>query len=130
MTTPPTSTNAPAPEPEPEADCGPDFAVLHPDGRIHYHRHSGGPVHHAIRAAIIAPGGVLGTQGMGPLRAWYTDDFTGLARNPLADRVLTVIGYRHPTGWRGLVAITAEDDPHTGDRPALDARLLPVRTPR
>lgn len=55
---------------------------------------------------------------MGRLRAYFSDRFTALPRNPLADRVLSAIGYHHPTGWHGTVALSMEEDTN-GDRPPL-----------
>lgn len=92
-----------------------DYAVLHPDGRVTYGRFPPGETaYEAIKREI--PG--LGTQGMGRLRAWFTDDFTGQAGNPLADVVLTAVGYQHPTGWAGPVAVSMEEDA-TGTVPSL-----------
>lgn len=95
---------------------GPDFAVLHPDGRLEYGRRAEGESpNRALRAHIVAD---VATQGMGRLRAWFSDDFATLPPNPLADRVLSSIGYHHPTGWYGTVAVSMEEDGN-GDPPPL-----------
>lgn len=93
----------------------PDFAVLHPDGRLEYaHRVAGESTLRAMKAHITT----VATQGMGRLRAFFTDDFSTLPANPLADRVFSSVGYHHPTGWRGTVAVTMEED-DTGECPPL-----------
>lgn len=60
----------------------------------------------------------LSTQGTGRLRLWFCDRFADLPPNPLADAVIGRLGYRHPTGWYGPVAITMAEDA-TGDVPPL-----------
>ncbi|NKQ59050.1 hypothetical protein HFP15_40030 [Amycolatopsis sp. K13G38] len=86
---------------------GPDFAVLHPDGRLEYGRlGEDGSAYHAVKPYIDD----VSSQGMGRLRAWFSDGFGGLPPNPLADRVLSSVGYHHPTGWRGTVALSMEED--------------------
>ena len=97
----------------------PDFAVLHPDGRLEYGRRGEGESTYRALRAYIAD---LATQGMGQLRAWFSDEFTALAPNPLADRVLSAVGYHHPTGWRGAVALSMEED-RNGDCPPLTAEV-------
>lgn len=75
------------------------------------------------------------SQGMGRLRAWFSDDFgresiTGrplYVANPLADHVLSAIGYRQsePDGyWRGVVALSMEEDPATGAIPPIPTDIL------
>jgi len=99
----------------------PDLAVLHPDGRLEFdHRTAGETTYRAVKRHITD----VGTQGMGPLRAYFTDYFADLPRNHLADRVLQFAGYHHPTGWRGTVVLTMEEDPATGECPPL---TTPVR---
>lgn len=93
----------------------PHFAVLHPDGQMRYgHRVAGESMLAALRGHIPD----LATQGMGRLRVFFTDDFAALAPNPLADEVLSSVGYHHPSGWRGTVAVSMEEDP-SGDCPPL-----------
>lgn len=97
----------------------PDFAVLYPDGRLEYgHRGEGESTNRALKAHITD----VGTAPMGRLRAWFSDDFGALPPNPLADRVLSSVGYHHPTGWRGTVALSMEED-HTGECPPLSAEV-------
>lgn len=94
----------------------PHAAILHTDGRLEYiHRGPGQSLIQTLRGHISD----LGTQGMGRLRAWYSDDFGGEPANGLADHVIAAIGYQHPTGWRGTVAVTMEEDAETGDCPPL-----------
>ncbi|MFX0576228.1 hypothetical protein [Nocardia nepalensis] len=86
-----------------------DFVVLQPGGAAIYgsrERDQG------LRAAIGAHVPDLATQGMGRVRAWFADDFTSsdLHPNPLADQVLARLGYDHPSGWYGPVAVTMEED--------------------
>jgi hypothetical protein len=82
------------------------YAVLHTDGHVTYGRIEDGEIaYEAIRCEIPH----LGSQGMGRLRAWFTDDFTGQRGNPLADAVLSAVGYHHPTGWAGPVAVSMEE---------------------
>lgn len=59
---------------------------------------------------------------MGRLRAWFSDHFAALAPNPLPDLVLSSVGYRHPTGWRGVVAVSMEED-RDSDQPPLTAAV-------
>ncbi|MEV5835381.1 hypothetical protein [Nocardia sp. NPDC052112] len=86
-----------------------DFVVLQPDGAAIYgsrERDQG------LQAAIRAHVPDLATQGMGRVRAWFADDFTSAALhpNPLADQVPARLGYDHPSGWYGPVAVTMEED--------------------
>lgn len=98
---------------------GPDFAVLYPDGRLEYGRRGEGESPHRALRPYIAD---VATQGMGRLRAWFSDDFAALTPNPLADRVLSSVGYHHPTGWRGVVALSMEED-REGGQPPLTAAV-------
>lgn len=83
-----------------------EFALLHCDGRLEFARAADrDSLTHTMREYI--PG--HSTQGMGRLRAWFTDDFGALPANPLADAVLSGFGYHHPSGWRGPVALTMEE---------------------
>lgn len=86
-----------------------DFVVLHPDGTAVYVSRAPGE---GVRAAIRAHVPDLGTQGMGRVRAWFADTFSTpeLPLNPLAYQVLARLGYRHPSGWYGPVAVTMEED--------------------
>jgi hypothetical protein len=97
----------------------PDFAVLHPDGRLEYGRRGEGE---SILSALRPHIDELGTQGMGRLRAFFSDRFASRPPNPLADTVLSSIGYHHPTGWYGTVAVSMEKDA-TGDCPPLTAEI-------
>lgn len=92
-----------------------DFVVLHPDGQLAYgYRNRNESTSTALSAHIDN----LGTQGLGAVRAWHSDNFRNLSPNPLADHVFALFGYRHPTGWRGTVALTMEEN-HTGECPPL-----------
>ena len=96
-----------------------EFAVLHPSGTLEFaHAPDSASLLRTIREHIPQ----LGTQGMGRLRAWFTDDFGTLPANPLADAVLSGIGYHHPTGWRGPVAVSMEEA-HDGSTPSLEPNL-------
>jgi len=98
----------------------PHFAVLQPDGQITYgYRLDGDSTYRAVRAYISGPA----SQGTGRLRAWYSDSFTAdMPPNPLADRVLSAIGYHHPSGWRGTVALSMEED-NSGECPPLTVEV-------
>lgn len=84
-----------------------EFALLHPTGTLEFVR---APASDALLPTIREHIPGLGTQGMGRLRAWFTDDFAELPANPLADSVISGMGYRHPTGWRGTVALSMEEE--------------------
>jgi hypothetical protein len=82
-----------------------------------------------LRDAIARHIPDLATQGAGRLRLWFADDFSawGLEQNMLANHVVAHLGYRHPSGWFGPVAVTMEEGydgevpPLTGDvRAAID----------
>lgn len=97
-----------------------DFAVIHPAGageRVTYdRRRPGESINNAIRRHIPD----LGTQRMGRLRMWFTDEFTpDLPPNPAADTVIGRLGYQHPRRWLGPVALSMEEDHATGDVPPL-----------
>lgn len=99
-----------------------DFAVLHPDGRVEWgHRTPPGAelLNDAIRRYIPD----LGTQGMGRgsgLRMWFSDTFTAdMPPNPLADELIGRLGYKHRDGWRGIVAVSAEEPEWEGPVPSL-----------
>jgi hypothetical protein len=85
-----------------------DFVVFPVDGPAVYgHRAPGESPNQAIRHHVPD----LGTQGAGRLRLWFSDTFGPDARpNPLADKVIGRLGYRHPTGWYGPVAVSMEED--------------------
>jgi hypothetical protein len=74
----------------------PHFAVLRPTGRVAYgHRERGETTN---------------TQGMGRLRTWFSDEFIpDMPANRLADAVIGRLGYRHPAGWVGPVAVAVEE---------------------
>jgi hypothetical protein len=76
-----------------------------------------------VRAAIKAHVPDLASQGLGPLRMWYADDFSHpeLYPNPLADEVIERLGYRHT--WAGPVALSMEEDPHSGQIAPLSAEV-------
>lgn len=98
----------------------PHATILHTNGHVeHVHRGPGESLQQTLRGRISD----LGTQGMGRLRVWFTDDFSSAPANTLADRVIGALGYRHPTGWRGTVALTMEED-STGDCPPLTREVL------
>ncbi len=106
----------------------PYLVVLHPHGlEID---HDATP---SVRAAVAGHVRNHSSQGMGRLRAWFSDDFgresiTGrplYVANPLADHVLRAIGYPQPVGyWRGVVALSMEEDPATGAVPPITADIL------
>lgn len=97
--------------------AAPHFVVMYPDGQLEYgYRGEDESTNRALKHYIAE----LGTQGMGRLRAWFSDDFGALPANRLADEVITGVGYRHPSGWRGVVALSMEED-HTGECPPLTA---------
>ncbi|UKD50712.1 hypothetical protein L3Q65_00160 (plasmid) [Amycolatopsis sp. FU40] len=85
-----------------------DFAVLLPDGTVRYEqRRPGQEYYEAIREHIPN----TGTQGCGRVRTWYSDTFgPDLPPNPLADQAVARLGYTHPTGWYGVVAVSMEED--------------------
>lgn len=98
-----------------------DFVVINPDRTVLYDvrdQDSG------LRGAIARHVPNLSTQGMGRVRAWFADDFSdpALEANPLAYRVLTGLGYRHPTGWYGPVALSMEETP-SGNVPPLTPEM-------
>jgi len=97
-------------------DCA-DFALLTSSGHLTYGcRRPDESIFTALRREIPD----LSTQGLGQLRMWFTDVFTAeLPDNHLADEVIGRLGYHHLYGWAGPVALTLEEDPHTGDVPAL-----------
>lgn len=99
----------------PDFAASPDFAVLYPDGRLEYGRRAEDESATSALRPYIAD---IATQGMGRLRAYFCDQFTALPPNPLADRVLSAIGYHHPTGWYGTVALSMEEATN-GDCPPL-----------
>lgn len=102
----------------------PDFAVLHPDGRVVYgHRRPGDALlNSAIRAHIPD----LGTQGLGHCRVWFSDTFTpSMPPNPVADRVITQLGYVHRLGWFGVVAVSMEEE-WDGVIPPLTSKIRAV----
>ena len=94
-----------------------DFVLLPPGGPASYgRREPGESTYEAIRRHL--PG--LGTQGAGRLRLWFTDTFgPDLPPNPLADKVIGRLGYHHPTGWYGPVAISMEEEGGTSEAPPL-----------
>ncbi|WP_327116490.1 hypothetical protein OHB12_04740 [Nocardia sp. NBC_01730] len=98
-----------------------DFVVLQPDGAVIYgSRDRDQGWRDAIRAHVPD----LSTQGIGRVRAWFADDFASLdlRPNPLADQVLAHLGYRHPSGWYGPVAVTMEEN-MAGDIPPLSSEV-------
>lgn len=97
-----------------------DYVVLPVSGPpVYGRRRPGESVNDAIRVHLPD----LGTQGMGRLRLWFVDWFgPDLAPNRLADEVIGRLGYRHPTGWYGPVAVSMEED-HSGDVPGLSAEV-------
>ncbi|WP_040831639.1 hypothetical protein [Nocardia jiangxiensis] len=86
-----------------------DFVVITPDGTVLYDMRD---QYAGLRAAIAQHVPDLSTQGMGRVRAWFADNFNdpALAANPLADQVFAGLGYHHPTGWYGPVALTMEEN--------------------
>ncbi|OBA44459.1 hypothetical protein A5789_09210 [Nocardia sp. 852002-51101_SCH5132738] len=93
-------------------------------------------VDHNPRVGVAAAGHIrnCSSQGMGRLRAWFSDDFgfesiTGRPRyaaNELADHILRAIGYHQPEAeyWRGVVALSMEEDPATETIPPIPADVL------
>lgn len=98
----------------------PDFVVLPVDGPAVYgHRDPGESPNQAIRAHVPD----LGTQGAGRLRLWFSDTFgPDACPNPLADTVIGRLGYQHPTGWYGPVAVSMEED-RSGEVPPLSPEV-------
>lgn len=93
-----------------------DFVLLPVDGPPRSgRREPGETINQAIRRHVPD----YGTAPAGRLRLWFRDRFgPDLPPNPLADAVIARLGYRHPTGWYGLVAVSMEEDA-TGDVPPL-----------
>lgn len=85
-----------------------DFVLLPVDGPSRYiRRRPGEGINSAIRRHIPD----LGTQGAGRVRMWFSDTFGPDAPpNPLADRVIGRLGYRHRSGWYGPVAVSMEEN--------------------
>ncbi len=98
-----------------------DYVVLNPDGQALYGSRD---PDQGIRDALRPHVPDLSTQGMGRVRAWFADDFSNpdLHPNPLADQVLARLGYQHPTGWYGPVAVSMEEDT-AGRIPPLDSTV-------
>lgn len=112
-----------------------DFVVMHPDGAVVYDVRD---QELGLRRSIAEHVPDLGTQGMGRLRAWFADDFgdPALHPNPVAEHVFNAMGYHHPSGWRGPVALSMEEnsegyiEPLTPEaRHALDELLADVTGP-
>jgi hypothetical protein len=54
---------------------------------------------------------------------WFSDEFTpDMPANRLADALIGRLGYRHPAGWVGPVAVAVEEDA-TGEVPSLPAEV-------
>lgn len=85
-----------------------DFAVLVPGRPVHYDRRKPGePMRAAVRRYVPD----LSTQGVGPLRVWFSDTFTrDMPDNRVAGLVIETFGYLLPGGWAGTVAISMEED--------------------
>lgn len=96
------------------------FVLLPVDGEPVMRRFPGHPADvKALTEAIRADVPNLSTQALGGgrgIRLWFMDDFTysGAARNPLADKVITALGYQHPHGWSGPVALSHETEGEGG----------------
>ncbi len=85
-----------------------DFVLLRTDGTTTYGRRDAGE---ELRTALRRHIPDLSSQGAGRLRMWFNDSFTAaMASNQLANTVIGALGYSHPTGWRGTVALTMEED--------------------
>lgn len=98
---------------------GPNFLVLHEDGRIIVMWPAPGQ---SLRGAIAQQVPNLSTQGCGPVRLWFADDFgaPGLSPNRLADAFIAQLGYQHT--WYGPVAVSMEEDA-AGDIPPLSPKV-------
>lgn len=103
-----------------------DFVLLPVDGPASYGRLSPGEsTYQAIRRQVPD----LGTQGAGRLRLWFPDQFRDASGrylfppNPLADRVVSRLGYRLAGGWYGPVAISMEEETATGEIPPLSPEV-------
>jgi hypothetical protein len=98
-----------------------DFAVLVPGRPVHYdRRESGEAMHHAVRRYIPD----LGTQGVGPLRVWFSDTFTrDMPDNRVSGLLIESFGYLRPGGWAGTVAVSMEED-DSGSIPRLSWEVL------
>jgi hypothetical protein len=99
-----------------------DYLVIDTDGTLTSGvRRPGGDVRQAITAAANLPedNSVRAENGyLRGLTIWCADRFAGLYTNPVADRVIARLGYTHPSGWRGPVALTMSETGY-GDIPAL-----------
>lgn len=96
-----------------------DFVLFPVDGPVSYgHCRSGEEIGDAIRRHVPD----LATQGARRLRLWFCDTFGDQAPNPTADAVIGRLGYQHPTGWYGPVAISMEEDA-TGEIPSLSPQV-------
>ena len=86
-----------------------DFVVLTPGGELVYGLRARGQ---SMRSAISAhiPPEVMTTiapERNPRIRLWFPDQrFPAEQANGLADTVMTHLGYHHPSGWAGPVAIS------------------------
>lgn len=99
-----------------------DFALLGEDGSTAYGRCAAGEeLRAALRRHLLVS--TLGTMGARRLRMWFSDTFTAdMGPNHLADKVIGALGYHHPTGWYGPVALTMEENA-AGDIPPLSPEV-------
>jgi hypothetical protein len=85
-----------------------EFAVVHPQHGLSFHTADSAELSTAIGQHVPDKA----TQGMGPLRAWFSDTFTAeMDPNPLAAHILGAIGYDPYYPWRGTVVLTADGPP-------------------
>ncbi|WP_280465373.1 hypothetical protein [Nocardia brasiliensis] len=77
-----------------------DFVVLHTDGTASW---GCGDVD-SIMDALGVDRAFLDVSGAGRIQLWHTE--ASADPNPLSERVLTRLGYRHPAGWNGPIALT------------------------
>lgn len=103
----------------------PDYVVLHPSGLAYGSRRPGEWIDTALGRDLPA-GTDVSSMGHGRLRIWHADSFTdpALLVNPVADYVIGRLGYHHTSGWYGAVAISMEEDRHSGEIAPLLPELI------
>lgn len=85
-----------------------EYALLRSDGRLEFSQAEDDALRQTLRSHISD----LSSQGAGSVRMWFHDTFTqDTPRNYLAEHVIGELGYHHPYGWYGTVALTMEEDP-------------------
>lgn len=84
-----------------------DYAVIFPNGALRYGRCRTGESLRGVGHTYLDD---VGTHHIGRLQVWFSHNSGDLPPNPTADRILSAMGYRHPTGWRGAVIISTKED--------------------